>query len=108
MINKSDSYLQPRFSIVLGSIYPYIKDKDQLYNILTKLCQSRERNVRVYANHSLGRICIYKATESSTIEEFKNELKKALDFFDKASNDSPQKLGTRLIFVIHSTNLSSI
>jgi len=53
-----------------------------------RLTQDEDSDVRVYANHSLGRASIFRATEAEREEEFRRELEKALDFFEKSSTEA--------------------
>jgi HEAT repeat protein len=71
----------------LGSAFISIPDgsKDQAWQDLHRLIQDDDRQVRVLANYSLGRVSILIATKAVNENEFKNELKNALEFFEKSN-----------------------
>lgn len=71
----------------IGSSFPYIPDKKQAWDDLVQLTSDEKNYVRVSAYHSLGRISIFKASQSESEEEYRTELEKAIDFFDKASKE---------------------
>ena len=50
-------------------------------------------DVRTYANHSLGKISIFKASQAEKEEDYKKELEKAIEFFEKAAQESPYEMG---------------
>jgi len=82
--NKDES-VRGRTATALGSVFPYVTDKEKTQDTLFKLTDDGKRNVRISANHSLGRVSIYKATLTDSENGFREELKKALKFFEKAS-----------------------
>ncbi len=49
---------------------------------LIELTNNQDRLVRVYANHSLGKFSIFKASQAKK-EDYKQELEKAITFFEK-------------------------
>ncbi|MCZ7358010.1 MAG: HEAT repeat domain-containing protein [Candidatus Methanoperedens sp.] len=71
----------------LGSAFADLTDRDQAAKDLLSLTNDKYSIVRAYANHSLGRVHIYKATEAEDIEKFRKELENALKFFEKSSNE---------------------
>ncbi len=71
----------------LGDVFPHIPDKKQASDDLTFLSQNKKSFVRLYANYFLGKASIFKATEVESEEEFRKELEKALEFFEKSSKD---------------------
>ena len=74
--------------VALSSAFPQLTDKKQATKNLLALTEDIDSNVRMSANHSLGRISIYKATNAGNIETLQSELEKAIDFFEKASQES--------------------
>lgn len=72
----------------LGAVFSQVPDKQQAWNDLHKLSNDQEKNVRVYANHSLGRVFIFKASQAEKEEDYKKELEKAIEFFEKAAQES--------------------
>jgi nucleoside phosphorylase len=68
-----------------------VPDKKQAWNDLHKLATDENSGVRTYANHSLGRVCVYKASQAEKEEDYKEELEKAIEFFEKAAQEAPSK-----------------
>ena len=68
----------------LGSVFYNLPDKNRAREELLRLAQNPDNSVRSSANHSLGKASIYKATEAMSDNEFKEEIEKAITFFDKA------------------------
>lgn len=60
-------------------------DKQQEWNDLIRLTSDEESDVRSRANHSLGRISIFKASQAKTDKDYKEELEKAIEFFGTAA-----------------------
>ena len=71
----------------LGSAFPHVTDKEQAWKALLVLTKDEGEWVRLYAYHSLGKISILKATEGYE-NEFKKELEKALEYFEKSSENA--------------------
>jgi HEAT repeat protein len=69
----------------LGAAFPHVPDKKQAWDDLHRLTMDQFSNVRASANHSLGRACIFKATEAESEEDFRKELEIALTFFEQSS-----------------------
>jgi len=72
----------------LGSVFPSIPDKKQAWDDLILLTKDKNNYVRASANHSLGKASIYRATEAESEENFRKELEKALEFFEKSLKES--------------------
>lgn len=72
-------------AIAIGSAFPHIPDKDKALRDLARLACDMEKGVRISANYSLGRISIFKATEAQVEEIFRNELEKALGYFEESA-----------------------
>ena len=72
---------------VLGTAFQHVPDKKQAWNDLIRLTRDEYSSVRASANHSLGRASIFKATEAESEDNFKSELKNALEFFERSSNE---------------------
>ncbi len=88
LTQDSDSSVQMCATDALGSAFPYITDKEQAWSDLIRLTKDENPDVRVYANHSLGRASIFKATDTKSVENFKEELEIALEFFERASEET--------------------
>jgi len=86
----SDQYLFVRYETasILGSVFSYVPDKQQAWNDLIRLTSDEDSNVRTYANHSLGKVSIFQASQAEKEEDYKNELEKAIEFFEKSAQES--------------------
>ena len=71
----------------LGSSFSQVPDKQRAWNDLHKLATDEYSNVITYANHSLGRVSIFKASQAETDEDYKKELEKAIGFFETAAKE---------------------
>ena len=65
-------------------------------------------NVIAYANHSLGKVSIFKASQAEKEQDYKRELEKSIEFFEKASrnrlySDGKIHLDFAFLFIVHST-----
>ena len=59
---------------------------------LVKYCTSDKREfVRVHANYSLGKIYIFNASQAENEDDYKKELEKAIEFFEKSSIESSKE-----------------
>ena len=81
-------YVRLRATDVLGSTFPHLPEKDEVWGALVRLTDDEDRGVRVSANHSLGSAFIFKATEAEDVDDFKSELKNAIEFFERSSNEA--------------------
>ena len=77
-----------RAANALGRAVQHMTDKQQARKDLMALTRDKDRNVRVSANYSLGKISIYRATEAESEERFKEEMDKAIEYFEKSSQES--------------------
>lgn len=71
----------------LGSVFPHVPDKKQAWKDMIHLTSDESSDVRAFANYSLGRASIFKATESPTDDNFRNELENAIEFFEKSAKE---------------------
>ena len=81
----------------MGTVFSQVSDKDQAWQDLIRLAQDDnseirmyadpilDREVRMYAYHSLGRVSIFKATEAKDKNTLKMELEAAVKYFEKSS-----------------------
>ena len=72
----------------VGSAFSSIPDKATAWSDLHRLTTDKESDVRMHAYHSLGSASVYKATETEDEEKFRDELKKAIDYFESSSRES--------------------
>ena len=78
-------YVKRNVALSLGMAFPYITDKIMVLSILSKLLEDDEGEVRASANYSIGRTLIFRATEAENNVEFREELEKAIQFFERSS-----------------------
>ncbi|KAF5417583.1 MAG: hypothetical protein C5S48_00130 [Candidatus Methanogaster sp.] len=88
LTKSEDRTVQRLAAYALGSNFPQIPDKKQAWEDLQELAMDKNRYVRTYANHSLGRASIFNATETENEEDFKKEIKKSLEFFERSSKEA--------------------
>lgn len=88
----NDFYTRSRAVYSLGSLYSHVPDKRLVWNYLIELGDDKESRVRAYAYHSLGRISIFKASQAETEEDYKEELEKAILFFEKSLSEYPDEV----------------
>ena len=84
-LTNDDSNVRCGAALALGSAFSCIPDKERTFENLCRLTTDEDWIVRSYANHSLGKISILKASQAQTEENYKKELESAIEFFEKAS-----------------------
>ena len=72
----------------LGPAFQYMTDKEQAWNDLLALTKGKNTDIRVSSNYSLGKISIYRATEAESEERLKEEMNRAIRFFEKSSQET--------------------
>ncbi|MCX9086311.1 MAG: HEAT repeat domain-containing protein, partial [Candidatus Methanoperedens sp.] len=90
-LTKDENYDVRRYAAdAFGICYSQIPEeyKKQAWDDLIRLTQDKDKDVRVAANHSSGRVSIYRASKAEDDELIRNELETALRFFEKSSNES--------------------
>ena len=85
LTSSDDSHVRGGAARVFGYIFQHVTDKKQIWDDLQSLTSDRYSIVQANANHSLGRISIFKASQSEGEETYVEELEKAIEFFEKAS-----------------------
>ena len=68
----------------MDAAFQYVPDKMKAWEDLHLLRRDESGYVRGIANHSLGKICIYKTSQSENEEEFIKELENSILFFAKS------------------------
>jgi len=66
----------------LGQAFPHVPDKARVWSDLHHFVSNEDNMLCVSANHSLGRASIFKAAKANSEDDFKNEMEKALRFFE--------------------------
>ena len=72
----------------LGTAFPHVTAKEQVWMDLLNLTMDQDNDIRVFTYYSLGKISIFKAIDAESEEEYSKELRNAIDFFEKSSNQS--------------------
>ena len=80
--------MRSRTAYALGSIFPHVPNKQHAWDDLIKLSTDEDHSVITCANHSLGKVSIFKASQAEEEADYKKELEKAIVFFEKATRES--------------------
>lgn len=88
LVQDKECDIRGKIAYALGSCFSVIPDKQEAWGDLLSLRNDKESDVRVSANYALGRASIFKAADAENEEVFRRELEKALEFFEKASNEA--------------------
>ena len=88
LIKDEDSWVQVGAADAIGTAFQYISDKEQATKKLVELTKDGVSIVSVSANYSLGKISIYRATEAESEDGLKEEMDKAIGYFEKSSQES--------------------
>ncbi len=86
--NDEDKWVRKRSVYALGSAFPRLPDKQQAWDDLHRMTNDKDSDVRVEANYSLGKVSIFKASQAEKEEDYKRELENAIEFFEKAAQES--------------------
>ncbi|WP_053228912.1 HEAT repeat domain-containing protein [Methanosarcina soligelidi] len=84
-LTNDDSNVRCGAALALGSAFACITDKERAFENLCRLTTDEDWIVRSYANHSLGKISILKASQAQTEENYRKKLESAIEFFENAS-----------------------
>jgi HEAT repeat protein len=87
LTGAEDRYVRLLVAYALESTFQYVPDKDGAWEDLHRLTGDEDSYVRVFANHSLGRASIFRATEAESEDDFESELKNAIEFFERSSKE---------------------
>ncbi len=74
--------------ISLGYAFQNVPDKKQSWEDLVKLTDDWEQSIRAQANHLLGKISIFKASQAKSEDDYRKELEIAIEFFGKATEEA--------------------
>ncbi len=88
ILHLMTSYVQYDSAVAIGLAFPCIPNKKQAWTDLIWLAQDKDKDIRGSANYSLGRATIFKATEAENEKGFREELEKALGFFEKSLKET--------------------
>ncbi|WP_440955862.1 hypothetical protein ACSAZK_02540 [Methanosarcina sp. Mfa9] len=81
------NYIKPAFD--RHFVFSDLPDKISALIDLQRLTSDQELSVRVYANHSLGKVSISQASPAKKDEDYKGELEKTIEFFEKEERSHP-------------------
>ena len=88
LTSDEDSWVRMGAAGALGSAFSSVPDKSAAWDDLHRLTSDeKDSNVRMYANHSLGKICIYIASKSESEDDSKALLEEAINYFEKATKE---------------------
>ncbi|MFB3766155.1 MAG: HEAT repeat domain-containing protein [Methanotrichaceae archaeon] len=91
MAQDGNSSVKREAAYALGQIFSLTSEKKAVWLDLQKLAQDEDSDVRGHAAYALGRASIFKATEAESIDQFRDQIEKAIEFFDKSSKESKYK-----------------
>ena len=86
LIRDQDTAVRREATGITGAVFQNVPDKEAAWKDLIRLTGDQDDFVRSASYHSLGRISIFKATESDG--EFKVHLEEAIEFFRKSSEEA--------------------
>ena len=86
LTSHKEDYMRENIAHALGYVFGYIPDelKSVAWDDLIKLTEDNNYSVRVYANHSLGKICIHNASKSESKSISRDFLKEAIHYFERS------------------------
>jgi len=82
LLTDGDIDVEYSAASALSSAFPHVSDKQQAWNDLIKLTID-EDYAGFFLTHSLGKVSIFKASQAEKEEDYKKELEKAIEFFEK-------------------------
>jgi HEAT repeat protein len=85
LLNDEDDFVRIEVVSALGNVFPHVTDKQLICNDLDALIDDEDSYVSSYANHSLGKVSIFKASQTEREQDYRKELEKAICFFEKAA-----------------------
>ncbi len=88
MVKDKDWHIRSSVAFAIGSTFYLIPDKQQAWNDLYRLNKDKENHVRTNSYHSLGKVSVFKASQTETNKDYKKELEKSIKFFEKAVRES--------------------
>ena len=88
LTSDKDEYVRSEAANALGSAFSHVHDKQKTWEDLSRLTYDRDSSVIAYSNHSLAKASIFQASLARTEEDYKNELERAIEFYEKAAHES--------------------
>jgi HEAT repeat protein/nucleoside phosphorylase len=83
-----ESDVRSRAAWSLGFVFSQVPDKQSAWNNLVRLTTDEDSDVRTHAQYSFGKVSIFKASQVENEEDYKKELEKAIEYFEKAAQES--------------------
>lgn len=106
LTNDEDWEIRGNAAHAIGSTFSSLPEEYRCsaFSDLQRLASDEEdSNVIMHANHSLGKICIYKASESEKEEDSKALLAEAIQYFEKAANEYSFLNPARFCYLFYSS-----
>jgi hypothetical protein len=69
-------------------VFAHVTCQEQVLEKLRKLTHDPQKDVRAYANYSLGKIYVFKASRVENEEDYRKELEKAIGYFERSKKVS--------------------
>lgn len=88
MIKSDNTKEREEAARKIGSTFSILENKEQTWKDLLALTKDEDSDVRVFANHSLGKISVYRATNADDEVLLQKELENAIGFFEKSARES--------------------
>ncbi|AKB36458.1 hypothetical protein MSSAC_1868 [Methanosarcina siciliae C2J] len=83
-----DSWVRNGSTWAIGSVFQYVPDKQNVCDDLYRLSSDEDNDVQIIACHFLGRVSVYRASQSSSEEEYMKELENSITFFEKSCEEN--------------------
>ncbi len=87
LTSDNDTGVRSGAANALGIAFSHVPDKKLAWNDLRQLASDKDRYVRIAANHSSGKVSIFRASDADE-DGFKLEMENAIGFFERASNEA--------------------
>ncbi len=87
LTHSENPYVRQTATMCLGLAFTYVPNKNICWTDIMELTNENDCYVRAFAYHSLGRASIFKATESKTEKEIKEQLENAIGFFNESLSE---------------------
>ncbi|HEX7445696.1 MAG TPA: HEAT repeat domain-containing protein, partial [Methanothrix sp.] len=88
LTEEKDSVIRLSAAFALGTAFPHVPVKKQAWKVLMRLTRDKDDYVRMFAYYSSGRASIFKATLAKDNGTLKRELKAAVVYFEKSSQEA--------------------
>ncbi len=83
-----ESWVRNGATWAIGDAFQYLPNKQPACDDLHRLSSDEDDDVRIIACHYLGRVSVYKASQSSSEEEYLRELENSIIFFEDSYEEN--------------------